>query len=69
MPEKCAMAAGEHATWTHSCWKQTPEAATFDLPIVRAPHVHHAETRSLTFAIWPDFSYESQMIQSVDGIN
>ena len=58
-----------HITWTRASCKQSPEAGTFDLLFVRAPHVHGAETCSITFAIWLDFSHESHTIQSVDGIN
>ena len=54
---------GAHVTWTHASCKQSPEAVTFDLLFVRTPHVHGAGTRSISFALWPDFSHEGHMIQ------
>ena len=60
---------GARVTWTRASRKQFPEAGTFALLFGRPPQVHGAETCSITFAIWPDFSYVSHMIQSVDGIN
>ena len=70
MPEKRAMAAGGKRHMD-MCILQTILGGRDLRPpaFVRTPHVHGAETRSITFAIWPFFSHESHMIQSVDGIN
>ena len=60
---------GADATWTCASCKQSLEAVNFNFLFVRAPHVHGAETRSITFSILPVFSHEDHMMQSVEGIN